>query len=155
MHKPIWTLKGNKPILLSVHGGATSYILSGTILKSLFVRILMFDMVMQKSDLKTCMIWQGLKWLASLTAHKQVNSYVGRASSHRLEDDTIEQVDLGLKKNKRIKRPWMAHFSLINSFSIMYRWESGQTPWQNFLQIKFAWVKVQNLINPELKKFKS
>ena len=74
--------------------------LSGTILKSLFARILMFDMGMQKSDLKTCMIWQGLKWVASLTAHKQLSSYVGRASSHRLEDDKIEQVDLSLKNKK-------------------------------------------------------
>ena len=56
---PSWSTEVNRYNLLhiSVQGGATSFILSGTDLKSLFSGILMFEIGM---------IPQKLKWLASL-----------------------------------------------------------------------------------------
>lgn len=70
-HKPVcFFLKGNNPISLPVNngvqGGATSFILSCSILRSLFAGILISENIMRKTDLKIGMTLQKLEWLASL-----------------------------------------------------------------------------------------
>ena len=92
MHKPVWFLKGNNPILLlmsrynflhmGVQGGATSFILSGFDFKLLFAKILMSETIMRKSDMKIGMIPQKSEWLASL-----------KYDSHRSKghDETVQQ----------------------------------------------------------------
>ena len=63
MHKPVLILKGNNPILLSVYK-EEQFPLSST--EIAICRILMSQIVMQKSDLKIGLISQKSEWLASL-----------------------------------------------------------------------------------------